>query len=203
MDFTGSRKYCGFSADWRFVSAERRLCSEASNAHQWRTGNLDLRRGAIRRRAIQISLAPAGCALGKGAGLWSWVGLNRAKGKEGNSGATNKAAPHREDRRRMGENWGHSSPRSGASISLFLRLVKRLYRRPRICFRQIPIFAGCGRASGAFSVRPVWRRAGRRLNRCPCADTEWEVHHLIRPGFGAENSARLAPDAAWQIPARS
>ena len=97
----------------------RGLRSEASNAHQWRTGNLDLRRGAIRLRAIQIPLAPARFTLGKGAGLWSWVWLNRAKRKEGNSGATSGAAPNRGDWRRMGKKWGHSSPRSGAQYFAF------------------------------------------------------------------------------------
>src|SRR5208283_3164001 len=54
-----------------------------------------------------------------------------------------------------------------------------------------------------FSVRPVWGRSGRRFNRCPCAETEWAVHHVIRPGFGAGNSARPALGAACQIPTGS
>src|SRR5208337_3885101 len=98
---------------------------EVSNAHQWRTGNLESRRGAIRRRAVQISLAPAGFTLGKGAGLWSWVWLNMAKRKE--------TAGRRTGRRRVvkiGADWGRTGDIAHlgavASISLLLRLVKNL-----------------------------------------------------------------------------
>ena len=67
--FNGEEKVFRFFGGLAFAFRSRGLCSEASNAHQWRMGNLELRRGAIRRRAIQISLTPAGYALGKGTGL--------------------------------------------------------------------------------------------------------------------------------------
>ncbi len=81
-------------------------------------------RGAIRRGALHTSLAPAGRTFRKGAGLLIGAWLIRAKRQETNSVGTNGATPRRKARSRKGKNWGHRSPRSGTSISLFLRQVK-------------------------------------------------------------------------------
>ena len=73
---------------------------------------------------------------------------------------------------KKGAEWGRTGDiahlETGASISLFLRLVKTLCAGGMDPFPINPNFLiNVLKLQVLFSVRPVWRRADRRVNRCP------------------------------------